>query len=65
MTGCEHVGKVQDNSLISLSFSQRKRSKGEMFIFKASDIFLMTISPLNGPIMSNHLGAKIRFFDLS
>ena len=41
LTGCKRVGKAQVSSLISLSFSQRKRSKGEMFIFKASNIFLM------------------------
>lgn len=35
------VGKAQANSLMALSFSQGKRSKGEMFIFKASNIFLM------------------------
>lgn len=41
MAGCKHVGKAQANSLMALSFSQGKRSKGETFIFKASNIFLM------------------------
>lgn len=36
-----------------------------MFIFKANNIFLMTISPLNGPVMSNNLRDKIHSFDLS